>query len=57
VHAYHHRKEGDLSNAGYWYKRTGRPQDRESLDEERTKIVNALANELADRRQKEVRKI
>ena len=24
VHAYLHRKEGDLSNAGYWYARAGR---------------------------------
>ncbi|HKO91815.1 MAG TPA: hypothetical protein VJU61_11710 [Polyangiaceae bacterium] len=23
VHAYLHRKEGDLSNAGYWYRRAG----------------------------------
>jgi hypothetical protein len=25
VHAYLHRKEGDLSNARYWYERSGRP--------------------------------
>ena len=25
VHAYLHRKEGDLSNAGYWYRRAGKP--------------------------------
>ncbi len=25
VHAYLHRKEGDLGNAGYWYGRAGRP--------------------------------
>jgi len=24
VHAYLHRKEGDRSNAGYWYARAGR---------------------------------
>lgn len=24
VHAYLHRKEPDLANAGYWYRRTGR---------------------------------
>lgn len=24
VHAYLHRKEGDLGNAGYWYRRAGR---------------------------------
>ena len=25
VHAYLHRKEGDDWNAGYWYRRSGRP--------------------------------
>ena len=45
VHAYLHRKEGDLSNAGYWYGRAGRPQTRISLDEEWSEIVNALVNE------------
>lgn len=25
VHAYLHRVEGDLGNAGYWYARAGRP--------------------------------
>ncbi len=25
VHAYLHRKEGDATNAGYWYRRAGRP--------------------------------
>ena len=25
VHAYLHRKEGDLGNAGYWYRHAGRP--------------------------------
>ena len=25
VHAYLHRKEGDPSNAAYWYRRAGRP--------------------------------
>ena len=24
VHAYLHRREGDLSNAGYWYRRAGK---------------------------------
>ena len=42
VHAYLHRKEGDLSNAGYWYRRAGRPVFAGSLDAEWT----ALAEEL-----------
>ena len=25
VHAHLHRVEGDLGNAGYWYRRAGRP--------------------------------
>ena len=25
IHAYLHRKEGDPSNAGYWYRRAGKP--------------------------------
>jgi hypothetical protein len=44
VHAYLHRKEGDLSNAGYWYQRAGKPHARMSLDEEWAEIVSALLN-------------
>jgi hypothetical protein len=42
VHAYLHRKEGDLSNAGYWYRRAGRPQAKESLHEEWVAIAESL---------------
>ena len=28
VHAYLHRKEGDLGNAAYWYRRAGRAMAR-----------------------------
>ena len=31
VHAYLHRKEGDLGNAGYWYARAGRPMPAKSV--------------------------
>lgn len=43
VHAYLHRKEGDLSNAGYWYRRAGRarPEDA-TLDAEWAAIAAAL---------------
>jgi hypothetical protein len=34
VHAYLHRKEGDLSNAGYWYARAGRRPARGALEDE-----------------------
>jgi hypothetical protein len=42
VHAYLHRKEGDLSNAAYWYRRAGRAPASGSLDDEWTAIVSAL---------------
>ena len=42
VHAYLHRKEGDLSNARYWYRRSGKPESQLSLTEERQQITQAL---------------
>lgn len=42
VHAYLHRVEGDESNAGYWYRRAGKPHAQSSHDEEWTAIVTAL---------------
>jgi hypothetical protein len=42
VHAYLHRKEGDLSNARYWYARAGRGMPAGSLDEEWTDVVRVL---------------
>jgi hypothetical protein len=42
VHAYLHRKEGDLSNAGGWYRRAGRDMPAGTLDAE----WSALATEL-----------
>jgi hypothetical protein len=42
VHAYLHRKEGDLGNAAYWYRRAGRPPASGSLQDEWTRIVQAL---------------
>jgi len=47
VHAYLHRKEGDLSNAEYWYQRAGKPPVRMSLDKEWAEIVNSLVDENA----------
>ena len=32
VHAYLHRVEGDLGNAGYWYRTAGRPAASGSLE-------------------------
>jgi hypothetical protein len=42
VHAYLHRKEGDLGNAAYWYDRAGQPVATDSLDAEWDRIARAL---------------
>jgi len=42
VHAYLHRKEGDLSNASYWYRRCGRPVCTDALEKEWERIVRAV---------------
>jgi len=42
VHAYLHRKEGDASNASYWYSRAGRRPSSAALDDEWTEIATAL---------------
>jgi hypothetical protein len=42
IHAYLHRKEGDVSNAGYWYRQAGKPQASGSLDAEWQAIAAAL---------------
>ena len=42
VHAYLHRKEGDIGNASYWYGRAGKPPATDALDDEWRRIVSAL---------------
>ncbi len=42
VHAYLHRKEGDPSNALYWYHRAKRTMPKISLEEEWESIVKKL---------------
>ena len=42
VHAYLHRKEGDLSNAGYWYRRSRKPEFTAQLNQEWEQIVKDL---------------
>jgi hypothetical protein len=42
VHAYLHRKEGDPSNAGYWYRRAGKTPTKSPLEQEWLEIVGAL---------------
>ena len=41
VHAYLHRKEGDVGNAGYWYRRAGRESGRGTLEAEWEALVRA----------------
>jgi hypothetical protein len=42
VHAYLHRVEGDLSNAGYWYRRAEKPVAAGALDDEWAAIAGAM---------------
>jgi hypothetical protein len=42
VHAYLHRKEGDLDNAGYWYGRAKQPVATDSLEVEWERITASL---------------
>jgi len=42
VHAYLHRKEGDLANAAYWYARARKEVPMISLDEEWERICTIL---------------
>ena len=42
IHAYLHRKEGDIGNADYWYRRAGKSRPDKTLEEEWTSIVEAL---------------
>jgi hypothetical protein len=44
IHAYLHRREGDLANAAYWYRRAGRPVERGGLEEEWRTIAATLLN-------------
>jgi len=42
VHAYLHRVEGDLDNAGYWYRQARRPPETGDLATEWTTIAATL---------------
>ena len=42
IHAFLHRKEGDVSNADYWYHRAGRKRPTISLEKEWDEIVVAM---------------
>ena len=45
VHGYLHRKEGDIENAGYWYRQAGQPIATDSLEAEWRRIVLTLLEE------------
>ena len=42
VHAYLHRREGDLGNARYWYRRAGRPAASGPFEDEWDAIAGTL---------------
>ncbi|KGJ70648.1 hypothetical protein BJA5080_06713 [Bradyrhizobium diazoefficiens SEMIA 5080] len=42
VHAYLHRVEGDLGNAGYWYRQAGQVAAKDSLEAEWQRIAVTL---------------
>jgi hypothetical protein len=42
VHAYLHRKEGDASNAGYWYRQARQPHCTLTLEKEWEQIASTL---------------
>lgn len=45
VHAYLHRKEGDISNAGYWYRRANKQISSATLQNEWKDITIRLLSE------------
>ena len=49
VHAYLHRVEGDLGNAGYWYRQAGKPVANGSLEAEWETIAATLSASAAAR--------
>jgi hypothetical protein len=42
VHAWLHRIEGDIGNAGYWYRRAGKPVATGDTDQEGRHIAASL---------------
>ena len=45
VHAYLHRKEGDIWNADYWYSKSGEKRPQITLDEEWEFLFNIFFSE------------
>jgi hypothetical protein len=46
IHAYLHRKEGDLGNAAYWYRRARQPVATDDLGAEWSRIVTVLLTQM-----------
>ena len=42
IHAYLHRKEGDIGNADYWYRRAGKSRPDKTLEDEWKDMVEVL---------------
>ena len=42
IHAYLHRKEEDIGNADYWYRRAGKKRPSVSLEKEWEEIVSVF---------------
>ncbi|MDB5229454.1 MAG: hypothetical protein JWN76_259 [Chitinophagaceae bacterium] len=45
IHAYLHRKEGDIWNADFWYNKAGKKRPDMTLEKEWEELVNAMLNE------------
>jgi hypothetical protein len=45
VHAYLHRKEGDSTNAAYWYHRAGKPPSQSPLEQEWLNLAESLLSD------------
>ena len=43
IHAHVHRLEGDLDNAGYWYRRAGLPFCEDAFEAEWRQLVQRFA--------------
>jgi hypothetical protein len=44
IHAYLHRKEGDLGNSNYWYGRAGKSMPDGELDQEWSELYEYIQN-------------